>query len=113
MRESSDKIMWGRVEKIGKGTRANYDPDKKTITFCFTRNPQTTSEQLKKLRELLMSELKELGYNSRMKYNGEVIADNIQTEDVNLEAKNHQLTIHLKKKQTDEKEKNTSEQQPT
>jgi hypothetical protein len=113
MREDTQKIMWGRVEKIGKGTRANYDPNKKTLTFCFTRNPQTSSEDLKKLRELLMSELKELGYNNRMKYNGEVIADNIQTEDLNLETINHQLIIHLKKKQTEDKEKNTSEQQPT
>ena len=105
MRESSDKIMWGHVEKIGKGTRANYDPDKKTITFCFTRNPQTSSAQLVKLRELLISQLKELGYNSRMKYNGEVIAENIQTENVNLETKNHQLTIHLNKKQTETEDK--------
>jgi hypothetical protein len=113
MRESSEKILWGRVEKIGKGTRASYDPDKKTITFCFTRNPQTSSDQLKKLRELLMIELNKLGHSSRMKYNGEVIVDNIQPEDVALETKNHQLTIHLKKKQTEDKEKDTSEQQPT
>ena len=58
MRDTSDKTMWGQVEKLGKGTKANYDPDKKTITFCFNRNPQTTSEQLKKLREPLMKELR-------------------------------------------------------
>jgi len=61
MRDTSDKTIWGRVEKLGKGTRANYDPDKKTITFCFNRDPQTSSEQLRASRELLMKELKELG----------------------------------------------------
>ena len=40
MRETSDKVVWGQVEKIGKGTRANYDPDKKTITFAFKRGPK-------------------------------------------------------------------------
>jgi hypothetical protein len=109
MRDSSDKTIWGRVEKLGKGTRANYDPDKKTITFCFTRDPQTSSEQLKKLRELLINELKELGYTSRMKYNGEVVADNIEKEDVALVKKNHQLIIHLNKKQSGDKEKDVSE----
>ena len=109
MRDSNDKTIWGHVEKLGKGTRANYDPDKKTITFCFTRDPQTSSEQLKKLRELLINELKELGYTSRMKYNGEVVADNIEKEDVALVKKNHQLIIHLNKKQSGDKEKDVSE----
>ncbi len=109
MRDSSDKTIWGHVEKLGKGTRANYDPDKKTITFCFNRDPQTSSEQLRKLRELLMKELKELGYTSRMKYNGEVVADNIEKEDVVLVKKNHKLIIHLNKKQVEEKEKDPSE----
>jgi hypothetical protein len=109
MRDSSDKTIWGRVEKLGKGTRANYDPDKKTITFCFTRDPQTSSEQLKKLRELLINELKELGYTSRMKYNGEVVAGNIEKEDVALVKKNHKLIIRLNKKQVEEKEKDPSE----
>ena len=53
-----DKVIWGHVEKIGKGTRANYDPDKKTITFCFKRGEETSGEQLRKLREQLMNELK-------------------------------------------------------
>jgi hypothetical protein len=98
MRDNSDKTIWGRVEKIGKGTKANYDPDKKTITFCFNRDPQTSSEQLRTLRELLMKELKDLGYSSRMKYNGEVVADNIESENVALVKKNHQLIIRLNNK---------------
>lgn len=111
MRETSDKVVWGQVEKIGKGTRANYDPDKKTITFAFKRGPETSSEQLRKLREQLMKELKELGYNSRMKYNGEVIADSIEEENVVITRKNHQLTIRLNNKQQPEnKEKDTSTQ---
>jgi hypothetical protein len=44
MRDPVEKVVWGHVEKIGKGTRANYEPDKKTITFCFKRDAQTTSE---------------------------------------------------------------------
>jgi hypothetical protein len=111
LRDSSDKVIWGHVEKLGKGTRANYDPDKKTITFCFKRGPQTSSEQLRKLREVLMNELKELGYSSRMKYNGEVLADNIETEDVVLVRKNHQLLIQLNKKQSAaDKEKDLSKE---
>jgi hypothetical protein len=109
MRETGDKTIWGRTEKIGKGTRANYDPDKKTITFCFNRDPQTSSEQLRKLREQLMKELKDLGYPSRMKYNGEVIVDNIEQEEVALVKKNHQLIIHIKNKQTQE-EKDASKE---
>jgi len=103
MRDESDKRIWGQVEKLGKGTRANYDPDKKTITFCFKRDPQTSGEQLRKLRETLMNELKELGYASRMKYNGEVIADCIEKEDVALVKKNHQLIIHLNNKGSGDK----------
>ncbi len=110
MRDTSEKTIWGRVEKLGRGTRANYDPDKKTITFCFNRDPQTSSEQLRKLRELLMKELKELGYTSWMKYNGEVVADNIEKEDVALVKKNHQLIIHLNKKQSEDKEKDVSKE---
>ena len=98
MRDSSDKTIWGHVEKLGKGTRANYDPDKKTITFCFIRDPQTSGGQLKILRELLMKELRDLGYASRMKYNGEVVADKIESENVALVKKNHQLMIHLNNK---------------
>jgi hypothetical protein len=110
MRDTSDRTIWGRVEKLGKGTRANYDPDKKTITFCFNRDPQTSSEQLRASRELLMRELKALGYVSRMKYNGEVIVDNIETEDVALVKKNHQLIIHLKDKTSVEKEKDDAKE---
>ena len=60
MRDASDKTIWGQVEKLGKGTKANYDPGKKVITFCFNRSPQTSSELLRTSRELLMKELKEL-----------------------------------------------------
>ena len=104
MRDSSEKTMWGQVEKLGKGTKANYDPDKKIITFCFNRSPQTSSELLRTLRERLMKELRELGYDSRMKYNGEVIVDNVTEKDVVLVKKNHKLIIHLNKKQVEEKE---------
>jgi hypothetical protein len=109
MRDTSDKTIWGQVEKLGKGTKANYDPDKKTITFCFNRDPQTTSEKLRGLRELLMKELKELGYVSRMKYNGEVIAESVEPEDVAVEKKNHKLIIKLSKKTPpEEKDKSSS-----
>ena len=97
------------MEKLGKGTKANYDPGKKTITFCFNRSPQTSSELLRTSRELLMNELRELGYNGRMKYTGEVIVDNISEEDVVLVKKNHKLIITLNKKQVGEKEKDPSE----
>ena len=109
MRDSSQKMMWGQVEKIGKGTKANYDPDKKILTFCFNRSPQTSGEKLRKSRELLMKELRELGYASRMKFNGEVIVENIAEEDVVLAKKNHKLMIHLNKKQVGEKGKAPSE----
>jgi len=109
MRDSDDKVVWGQVEKIGKGTRASYDSDKKTITFCFTRNLQTSSEQLRKQREKLMSELKEFGFTSRMKYNGEVVVDNVENEDVILVRKNHKLVIHLNKKPPTEKQSGNSE----
>jgi hypothetical protein len=105
LRDSAEKGIWGQVEKLGKGTKANYDPDKKNITFCFNRSPQTSSEALRKSRELLMKDLKELGYESHMKYNGEVIVDNVAEEDVVLVKKNHKLIIHLNKKQAGEKEK--------
>jgi hypothetical protein len=110
MREPIDKVIWGHVDKIGKGTRANYEEDKKTITFAFKRDAQTTSEQLRKLREQLMGELKALGYPNRMKYNGEVIAENVESEDVILTRKNHQLLIKLLKKGSGSKEKENSEQ---
>jgi len=107
MRETNDKVVWGQVEKIGKGTRASFDPDKKTLTFAFKRGPDTSSEQLRKLREKLMQELKELGYISRMKYNGEVVAEGIGEENVVLTRKNHQLSIRLNAK-SDETEKDKS-----
>ena len=109
MRGSNEKTIWGQVERIGKGTKANYDPDKKIIIFCFNRSPQTSSELLRTSRELLMKELRELGYACRMKYNGEVVVDNIAEEDVVLVKKNHKLIIHLNKKQVAEKEKDPSE----
>jgi hypothetical protein len=108
LRDSNEKRIWGQVEKLGKGTKANYDPDKKIITFCFNRSPQTSSELLKTTRELLTEELRELGYVGRMKYNGEVVVDNISEEDVVLVKKNHKLIIHLNKKQVGEKEKDPS-----
>jgi hypothetical protein len=109
LRDPNEKRIWGQVEKIGKGTKANYDPDKKNITFCFNRSPQTSSELLRKLRELLIKELRELGYDSRMKYNGEVVVDNVAEKDVVLVKKDHKLIIHLNKKQVGEKEKDPSE----
>ncbi len=104
MRDSKETVLWGQVEKLGKGTKANYDHQKRVITFCFNRSPQTSSEQLRTEREQLIKELKERGYISRMKYNGEVVVDNVAEEDVVLEKKNHKLIIHLNKKQVGEKE---------
>jgi len=109
LRDSNGKTMWGRVEKLGKGTKANYDSDKKIITFCFNRSPHISSDLLRTSRELLMKELRELGYDGRMKYNGEVVVDNIAEEDVVLVKKDHKLVIHLNKKQIGEKEKDPSE----
>ena len=103
MKDSDKEAIWGQVEKIGKGTKANYDPERKTITFCFNRSPEASSDILKKSRERLIQELKEQGFVSRVKYNGEVVVDNIAKEDLVLEKKNHKLTIRLNKKQTSEK----------
>jgi len=105
LKDSNEEAMWGQVEKIGKGTKANYDPVKKTITFCFNRNPETSSDLLKKSRDRLLQELKELGLVSRIKSNGEVVVDNVAKEDVVLEKKNHKLVIRLNKKQTLENNK--------
>jgi hypothetical protein len=96
---STGKIEWGHVEKIGKDTKASYDSQKKVLLFCFERSPQTSSEDLRKSRELLMRELKELGYDSHMKYNGEVIVDNVDETNLVLVKKNHKLLIRLNKKQ--------------
>ncbi|MCL5949289.1 MAG: hypothetical protein M1490_02285 [Candidatus Bathyarchaeota archaeon] len=109
MRNSIEKIEWGKVEEIGKGTKANYDSAKKVLTFCFNRGPQTSSELLRASRELLMKELNELGYASRMKYNGEVVVENVQENDVVLVKKNHKLIIRLNKKQAEEKLRSPSE----
>ncbi|HSQ48676.1 MAG TPA: hypothetical protein VLL96_03220 [Candidatus Deferrimicrobiaceae bacterium] len=105
MKDSNEEAIWGQVEKIGKGTKANYDPEKKTITFCFNRNPETSSDLLKKSRDRLLQELKELGLVGRIKFNGEVVVDNVAKEDVVLEKKNHKLVIRLNKKQTLENNK--------
>jgi hypothetical protein len=56
-----------------------------------------------------MKELRELGYVSRMKYNGEVVVDCVQEIDVVLVKKNHKLMIRLNKKQAEEKAKSASE----
>lgn len=109
MRDSNGKTMWGRVEKLGKGTKANYDSDKKIITFCFNRSPHISSDLLRTSRELLVKELRELGYDGRIKYTGEIVVDNIAEEDVVLVKKDHKLVIHLNKKQIGEKEKDPSE----
>jgi hypothetical protein len=108
LRESTEKLEWGQVEKIGKGTKANYNAEKKVLTFCFNRGPETSGELLRTSREHLMKALTELGYASRMKYNGEVVVDNVQESDVVLVKKNHKLVISLNKKQ-DEKIKAASE----
>lgn len=105
-------MVWGKVEELGKGTKANYDPDRKLITFCFDRNPQTSGDALKALRELLIGELKELGYVGRMNYNGEVAVEGVTEEDVVLVKKNHKLVIRLNKKDVGEKEKASSDSQP-
>jgi hypothetical protein len=109
LRESDQKLEWGQVEGIGKGTKASYDSEKKVLTFCFNRGPDTSSELLRASRELLMKELRELGYISRMKYNGEVVVDCVQESDVVLVKKNHKLMIRLNKKQAEEKAKSASE----
>ncbi len=101
LRETTEKIEWGQVEKIGKGTRANYDSKSKILTFCFNRGPDTSGESLRASRELLMKELKELGYDSRMKYNGEVLVECVLESDIALVKKNHKLTINLNKKQAE------------
>jgi hypothetical protein len=109
LRESTEKLEWGQVEKIGKGTKANYDSKKMVLTFCFNRGPEMSSELLRASRELLMKELKDLGYDSHMKYNGEVVVDGVQESDVVLVKKNHKLMIRLNKKQPEEKPKSPSD----
>ena len=109
LRESSEKIEWGQVEKIGKGTKANYDSGKKLLTFCFNRGPEMSSELLRASRELLMKQIGELGYPNSMKYNGEVVVENVEETDVVLVKKNHKLMIRLNKKPTEDKSSSTSE----
>jgi|WetSurMetagenome_2_1015567.scaffolds.fasta_scaffold315219_2 hypothetical protein len=94
--------MWGQVENVGKGTKANYNPAKKTITFTFNRGPDKSGEILRAQREKLMKQLSQLCYPSRMAYNGEVVVENVTEEDIVLEKKNHKLIIHLNKKMTAE-----------
>jgi hypothetical protein len=101
--------VWGKVENLGRGTKANYDPERKMLTFCFDRNPQMSGDALKALRGLLISELKDLGYDGRMKYNGEVVVEGIAEEDVVLVKKNHKLLIHLNKKNVGKKEESSSD----
>ena len=101
MRDSSEKLEWGQVERIGKGTKANYDSEKKVLTFCFNRGPQKSSELLRASRELLMKELLSLGYASHMKYNGEVVVGNVEEKDVVLVKRNHKLMIQLTKKEVE------------
>ena len=113
MRDEKDKPMWGRVDKVGKGTKATYDAEKKTLAFCFNRDAQTTSEQLRVLREKLMKELRDLGYVSRMKYNGEVLVENVEDEDVVLEKVNQKLVIHLNKKLSPEEKEKAASKEPT
>ena len=98
MRDTSDKTIWGIMDKFGKGTLANYNPDRKTITFCFSKNSKTS-------RELLIKTLQELGYTGHIRNNGEVVSENVEKEDVALVKKNHQLIIHLNKKPSEDKEK--------
>ncbi len=109
MRSPGERILWGKAEKLGKGTKASYDPDRQTITFCFKRDPQTSGAALQELRELLLRELNELGYAGRMKYNGEVVVEGIAEENVVLVKKNHKLVIHLNKKNAGEKEESSSD----
>jgi hypothetical protein len=109
LRELTEKLEWGQVEKIGKGTKANYDSKSKILTFCFNRGPSTSSDSLRASRELLMKDLKELGYASRMKYNGEVLVEGVLETDVVLVKKNHKLTINLNKKHDEKEPSSTSE----
>jgi hypothetical protein len=106
---SDAKIEWGKVEGFGKGTKASYDSQKKVLTFCFSRGPETSSEALRQQREILMGQLRNLGYANSMKYNGEVIAENVEDYDIVLVNKNHKLLIRLNKKQPKENLKSTSE----
>jgi hypothetical protein len=98
VRDTSDKTIWGFIEKFGKGILANYNPDRKTITFCFNKNAKTS-------RELLIKTLQELGYTGYIRSNGEVVSENVEKEDISLIKKNHQLIIHLNKRPSGDKEK--------
>ena len=113
MRDTDDKPLWGQVEKVGKGTKAAYDPVKKNITFAFNRGPEASSELLRAAREKLMRELRDLGYPSRMSYNGEVLVENLAEGEVVVEKKSGKVLIHLNKRLTsEEKAKSASGQNP-
>ncbi len=92
------KHFGAKLKRSAKAPKQTTIPIRKPSPSPSTEDPHTTSEQLRKSRETLMRELKELGYISRMKYNGEVIVDNVESEDVVLEKKNHKLMIRLNKK---------------
>ncbi len=60
-----------------------------------------------------MRELREIGYPSRMSYNGEVLVENIAEGEVVVEKKSGKVIIHLSKRLTsEEKAKSASEQNP-
>jgi hypothetical protein len=99
-----EKAMWGQAEKLGKGTRVNYDPSKKMLTFCFNRGPDKSGEDIRRRRVALLKELETLGYIGRMKYNGEVFVEDVEDKNVVLIKKNHKLVVRLNQKQSVEKE---------
>ena len=103
MRDTSVNTIWGIIEKFGKDTLANYNPDRKTITFCFSKNSKTS-------RELLIKTLQELGYTGHIRNNGEVVSENVEKEDVALVKKNHQLIIHLNDKLSGDKNEDSSKE---
>ena len=39
MRDADEKTVWGQVEKIGKGTKANYDARQQNTYFLFQQKP--------------------------------------------------------------------------
>ena len=103
--KDSNEPVWGQTEKIGKGTKVSYDPGLKILTFCFNRGPQMSSEILRKQREQLMKELRDLGYANRMKYNGEVLVENVEEANLVQTKKNGKLMIRVKNKQDVENRK--------
>ena len=110
MREPIDKVIWGHVEKLGKGTRANYEPDKKTITFCFKRDEETSSEQLRKLREQLMNELKTAGLCQSHEIQRRSNCRKHRRTRCGSDQEKSSTLIRLNKKGSGDKEKDVSEQ---